>query len=230
MSRQVDVASGGLCERKEFLRRILPLRSAKRLLERAPSIYYGLGYAVLLGIVHRMLPWRRAKQARDSTVTFLNTTDCRTGRRARQPRPAQILTSLALFWCIAHRLGGIPAFVGGRLPICGLLDNLWKGGARRAAVAQGSPPVALSFATHTFVMITIEHYAQFQTDQYVCSEPMSTYLSMLRDSDGRDWRHHDVRLDGAATKHGAQSHIRRFFPRGHCYVTSATCSSCLATA
>ena len=33
MSRQVDVASGGgLCERREFSRRILPLRSAKRLL------------------------------------------------------------------------------------------------------------------------------------------------------------------------------------------------------
>jgi len=93
MSRQVDVASGGLCERKEFSRRILPLRSAKRLLERAPSIYYGLGYAFLLGIVHRMLPWRLATQALDSTVIFLNTTDCRTGRRARQPRPAQIPTS-----------------------------------------------------------------------------------------------------------------------------------------
>ena len=82
MSRQVDVASGCLCERKEFSRRILPLRSAKRLLERAPSIYNRLGYAVLLGIVHRMLPWLLATKALDSTVTFLNTTDCRTGRRA----------------------------------------------------------------------------------------------------------------------------------------------------
>jgi hypothetical protein len=98
MSRQVDVASGSLCERKEFSRRILPLRSAERLMERAPSIYYGLGYAILLGIVHRMLPWRLATQALDSTVTFLNTTDCQTGRRARQPRPAQIPTSWALCW------------------------------------------------------------------------------------------------------------------------------------
>ena len=112
MSRQVDVASGGLCERKEFSRRILPLRSAERLMERAPSIYYGLGYAVLLGIVHRMLPWRLATQALDSTVTFLNTTDCRTGRRARQSRPAQIPTSWALCWWIGRRSGGIPAIVG----------------------------------------------------------------------------------------------------------------------
>src|ERR1035437_468617 len=34
-----------------------------------------------------MLPWRLPTQALDSIVTFLNTTDCRTGRRARQPRP-----------------------------------------------------------------------------------------------------------------------------------------------
>jgi hypothetical protein len=84
--------------------------------EGAPSIYYGLGYAILLGIVHRMLPWRPATQALDSTVTFLNTTDCRTGRRARQPRTAQIPISLALCWCIAHRSKEIPAIVGGRLP------------------------------------------------------------------------------------------------------------------
>ena len=123
MSRQVDVASGGLYERKEFSRRILPLRSPERLMERAPSIYYGLGYAVLLGIVHRMLPWRLATQALDSTVTFLNTTDCRTGRRARQPRAAQILTSWALCWCIGRRSGGIPAIVGGRLPRTRLRGN-----------------------------------------------------------------------------------------------------------
>jgi len=123
MSRQVDVASGCLCERKEFSRRILPLRSAKRLLERTPSIYYRLGYAVLLGIVHRMLPWRPATQALDSTITFLNTIDCRTRRRARQPRTAQMPTSCALCWCIARRSGGIPAIVGGRLPRSGLLDN-----------------------------------------------------------------------------------------------------------
>jgi len=123
MSRQVDVASGGLCERKEFSRRILPLRSVKRLLERASSIYYGLGYAVLLGIVHRVLPWRPAKQALDSTVTFLNTTDCRTRRRARQPRPAQIPTSWVLCWCIARRSGGIPAIVRGRLPRSRVLEN-----------------------------------------------------------------------------------------------------------
>ena len=103
MSRQVDVASGGLCERKKFSRRIVPLRSAKRILERAPSNYYRLGYTVLLGIVHRMLAWRPATQALDSTVTFLNTTDCWTRRRARQPRPAQIPTSWTLRWCIARR-------------------------------------------------------------------------------------------------------------------------------
>ena len=124
MSRQVDVASGCLCERKEFSRRILPLRSAKRLLERTPSIYYRLGYAVLLGIVHRMLPWRPATQALDSTVTFLTTTDCWTRRRARQPRPAQIPTSWALCWCIARRSGGIPGIVGGQLPRCRLRDSL----------------------------------------------------------------------------------------------------------
>ena len=80
MPRQVGVASGGLCERKEFSRRMLPLCSAERLMERAPSIYYSHGYAVLLGIVHRMLPWHLATQALDSTVTFLNTIDCQTGR------------------------------------------------------------------------------------------------------------------------------------------------------
>jgi hypothetical protein len=126
MSHQVDVASGGLCERKEFSRRILPLRSAKRLLERAPSIYYRLGYAVLLGIGHRMLPWRPATQALDSTVTFLNTTDYWATRRARQPRPAQIPTSWALCWCIARRSGGIPGIVGGRLPISRLRDRVAK--------------------------------------------------------------------------------------------------------
>ena len=46
-------------------------------MERAPSIYYGLGYAVFHRIVHRMLPWRLATLALDSTVTFLNTADCR---------------------------------------------------------------------------------------------------------------------------------------------------------
>jgi hypothetical protein len=103
-------------------------------MERAPSIYYGLGYAVLLGIVHRMLPWRLATQALDSTVTFLNTTDCRTGRRARQPRPAQIPTSWALCWCIARRSGGISAIVSGRLPRTRLRDNCvsdpWPAAAR----------------------------------------------------------------------------------------------------
>jgi hypothetical protein len=91
-------------------------RSAKRLLARTPSIYYRLGYAVLLGIVHRMLPWRPATQALDSTITFLNTIDCRTRRRARQPRTAQMPTSCTLCWCIARRSGGIPAIVAGRLP------------------------------------------------------------------------------------------------------------------
>ena len=50
MPRQVDVASGGLCERKEFSRRILPLRSAKRLLEKAPSIYYRLAKRFFSGL------------------------------------------------------------------------------------------------------------------------------------------------------------------------------------
>ena len=131
MSRQVDVASGRLCERKEFSCRILPLRSAKRLLERTPSIYCRLGYAVLLGIVHRMLPWRPATQALDSTITFLNTIDCRTRRRARQPRTAQMPTSCALCWCIARRSGGIPAIVGGRLPRTRLLDNFRRRPASR---------------------------------------------------------------------------------------------------
>jgi len=45
-----------------------------------------------------MLPWRLATQALDLTVTFLNTTNCRTGRRARQPRTARIPTSWALCW------------------------------------------------------------------------------------------------------------------------------------
>jgi len=80
-----------------------------------------------------MLPWRLATQALDSTVTFLNTTDCRTGRRARQSRPAQIPTSWALCWWIGRRSGGIPAIVGGRLRRrrlrgsiqgCGLADRL----------------------------------------------------------------------------------------------------------
>lgn len=60
MSPHVDVASRSLCERKEFSHRILSLRSAECLMERAPSIYYGLGDAVLLGIVHRVLAWRLA--------------------------------------------------------------------------------------------------------------------------------------------------------------------------
>ena len=132
MSRQVDVASGCLCKRKEFSRRILPVRSAERLLERAPSIYYRVGYAVFLGIVHRMLPWRPATQALDSTVTFLNTTDCRTGRRARQPRPAQIPTSWALCWCIARRAGGIPGIVGGPT------SQMMTSGPRRRAVVNTS--------------------------------------------------------------------------------------------
>jgi len=42
---------------------------------------------------------------------------------------------------------------------------------------------------------------------------MSLYLSMLRDSDARDWRNHDVRLDGTVTGQGAQLHIHHFFPR-----------------
>jgi len=100
ISHQVDVASGGSANRKEFSRRILPLRSAKHLMERAPSIYYGLGYAVLLGIVHRMLPWHLPTRALDSTVTFLNTTDCRTGRRARRPTP---LSTSRLLWTTLSR-------------------------------------------------------------------------------------------------------------------------------
>ena len=59
MSRQVDVASGCLCERKKFSRRILPLRSAKRLLERAPSIYYRLGSGGIPEIVGGRLPSSR---------------------------------------------------------------------------------------------------------------------------------------------------------------------------
>jgi hypothetical protein len=36
---------------------------------------------------------------------------------------------------------------------------------------------------------------------------------MLRNSDARDWRNHDVRLDGTVTGQGAQLQIHHFFPR-----------------
>src|ERR1017187_6457314 len=58
MSRHVDVASGGIDERKELLRRILPFRPAKRLLERAPGSTTALARRFLSELSIECLPRR----------------------------------------------------------------------------------------------------------------------------------------------------------------------------
>jgi hypothetical protein len=141
MSRQVDVASGGLCEQKEFSRRILSLLSAERLIERAPSTYCGLGYAVLLGIVHRMLPWRRATQALDSTVTLSQhhrVPDRAQGAPAA-PCPDTDFLGALLVYCPPLRRN--PSDYRGRLPRCRLLDSFAEPRTRRArkSITSGFP-------------------------------------------------------------------------------------------
>jgi hypothetical protein len=65
--------------------------------------------------------------------------------------------------------------------------------------------------------ITHRRLRRLQSDDFDTSRLsgpiMSVYLSMLRNSDARDWRNHDVRLDGTVTGQGAQLQIHHFFPR-----------------
>jgi hypothetical protein len=68
-----------------------------------------------------MLPWRLATQALDSTVTYLNTIEFRTGCRARQPRTAQdtdVLRALLVGNGMLQHLSEarIPSVLGGRRP------------------------------------------------------------------------------------------------------------------
>jgi hypothetical protein len=52
----------------------------------------------------------------------------------------------------------------------------------------------------------------FETSR-VSGPMMALYLSMLRELDGRDWKHRDFKLDGTVTGHGAQLQVHHFFPR-----------------